>query len=70
MEEDLNRIGIACVSDLYNTMTKKRGDVEYDIITKKYEERGIPQLSNKTIIYLRRMAEWMDTRCSEGHGYY
>ena len=36
MEDDLNRIGIACVTDLYNMMTKNRGDDEYDIIIKKY----------------------------------
>ena len=67
MEDDLNKIGIACVTDLYNMMTKNRNNVEYDGIIKKYEEHGIPRLNDKTIIYLQGMAQWMNTRYNADH---
>ena len=63
MEKDLNTAGIACVTDLYNGMTKNGpaddyGDIaDYDGIANKYKEHDIPRLNDITVIYLRGMAQ-------------
>ena len=70
MENDLNTAGIACVTDLYNAMTKNRITADYEGIANKYKEHGIPRLNDITVIYLRGMAQWMNTRYNADHEYY
>ena len=70
MEKHLNKIGIACVTDLYNMMTKDYNLIDYETITRKFEEHGIARLKDKTIMYLPGMAEWINTRYNADHEYY
>uniref|UniRef100_A0A7S4AWG0 Uncharacterized protein n=1 Tax=Pseudo-nitzschia australis TaxID=44445 RepID=A0A7S4AWG0_9STRA len=69
MQDDLKVIGVTSVSELYNIMTKG-GNVDYDTMTKKFNKNGLPRLKDKTIIYMRGMAMWMQQRYDCDHEYY
>jgi len=69
MQDDLKAIGVENVSGLFNIMTKD-GNVDYETMTKKFEQHGLPRLKDKTIIYMRGMAMWMQRRYDCDHEYY
>lgn len=69
MEDDLKTIGVTSVSALYNIMSQGNA-IDYETMTKKFNDHGLPRLKDWTIIYMRGMAMWMQQRYDCDHEYY